>query len=138
MTPALAHGSVADWDVTRAVTEPSPASDCETKWNWSLVPQMSPPPPWTVHVPAPSTVWAPAGVAPPTSVQVQPFGQSAGGGGAPAATATVSNVTALVVPELCEVTARPATIAAEVVSVTLDPATGVHVPPSADVYAVNA
>src|SRR5215472_12901474 len=120
MTPALAQGLVADWEVTRAVTGPSPAIDCEMKWNWSLVPQMSPPPPWTVQVPGPSSVWAPAGTAPPTSVQVQPFGQSAGGGGAPAATATLSNVTALVVPELCEVTARPASIVAPTVSVTLD------------------
>src|SRR5437660_2594554 len=137
MTPAFAHGSVALCAVTRAVTGPSPASGCETRWNWSLVPQMSPPPPWTVQVPLASSVWAPAGVAPPTSVQLQPLGQSAGGVGAPVATATVSNVTALRAPALCDVTARPASIAVAAVIVTLDPATGVHVAPSAEVYAVN-
>src|SRR4030088_2885600 len=107
MTPALAHGSLLPWATTLALTAPFPASGCETRWNWSAVPQMSPPPPSTVHVPLTST-WSPDGVAPPASPQLQPPGQRTGGGGAVVATLTVSNVTVVVVAVLWDVAAMPA------------------------------
>src|SRR5258706_15207418 len=51
---------------------------------------------------------------------------------------TVSNVTVHRAPPLCEVTARPASsVPLRLASVTTDPATGVQVTPSAEVYAVN-
>ena len=51
MIPALAQGSVAVWEVTRATTVPSPARVWESYWNWSAVPPMSDPDPLTVNTP---------------------------------------------------------------------------------------
>src|SRR5206468_6848945 len=93
----------------RALTVPSPASGCDTKWNWSPVPQMSPPPPCTVQV-EPFRDCVPAGVAPPTSAHVHPLGQALGGGGALLATLTVSSTTVPSVFATCELTAIPASI----------------------------
>jgi hypothetical protein len=129
MTPAFAHVFVLPCPITRAVTVPSAASGCQAKWNWSLVPQMSPPPPWTVHV-APFTDCVPAGVAPPTSAHVHPDGQPAGG---ELPTLAPVNVTVLAASVLCDVTASPASMAPLTDSVAVEPATGVHVIPSADV-----
>src|ERR1041385_8061313 len=136
MTPALAQPSVLVCAVTRALTVPSPGSGCETNRNWSLVPQMSPPPPCTVHVP-PFSDWVPAGVAPPTSAHVHPLGHAPGGGGALLVRPTASNVTVLSASVSCDVTARPPSMPPLRPSVTVEPATGVHVLPSLDVYAVN-
>src|SRR5215472_12585942 len=77
ITPALAHPSVFVWEVTRALTLPSPGRFVPAKWNWSDVPQMSPPAPWIVHVPLLSD-WVPAGVGLPMSAQLHPLGQAAG------------------------------------------------------------
>jgi hypothetical protein len=52
-------------------------------------------------------------------------------------TTTLSKVTALAAPVLCEVTASPASIEPLTPRVTEDPATAVQVRPSAEVYAVN-
>src|SRR5215471_2276978 len=133
MTPVLAQGSVLAWDSTRALTVTSPVTGCEAKWNWSEVPQMSPPPPCTVQVP-PVTVWPPAGVAPPTSAQVQPPGQLMV---EPAVTATLSKVTVLPAAVLCEVTARPASIDPLTLIDIAEPPSAVQVAPSIDVKAVN-
>src|SRR5437660_4999195 len=134
MTPAFAHAFVLPCAVTRAVTVASPATGSVARWNWSLVPQMSPPPPRTVRV-VPLTVCEPAGIALPTSAHVHPPGQPPGG--APAPTATPVNVTVPAACVLCEVMARPACMAPLTLSVTLEPGTGVHVSPSLDVEAVN-
>ena len=74
MTPALAHGSVAVWEVTWAATVPSAARVWLTNWKASDVPQMSPPPPLIDQVEPVSVCW-PRGRAPPMSEQVQPVGQ---------------------------------------------------------------
>src|ERR1700686_4973348 len=89
MTPALAHGSLADCVATRALKEPSAANDSDMRRKESDVVQMSLPPPWTVQVPALSDC-APAGVAPPMSWQVQPLGHAPCGGIDPRVTATWS------------------------------------------------
>ncbi|MBV9542936.1 MAG: hypothetical protein JOY61_00985, partial [Chloroflexi bacterium] len=57
--------------------------------------------------------------------------------GAPVPIVTVSNVTVLSAPVLCDVTARPASTVPVIEMVTLEPAIGAHVTPSVDVYAVN-
>src|SRR2546430_17700612 len=119
MTPALAQPWVFPWAPTRALAVPSPATFCDSKRNWSPVPQMSPPPPCTVQLPL-SSDWVPAGVAPPISAHVHPLGQVNGGGGAVGASATSPNATVLSVPELCAVTARPASIASSPTTVPLE------------------
>src|SRR5258708_37977234 len=131
MTPALAHGSLLPCATTLALTPPFPARGWETRWNWSAVPQMSPPPPSIVHVPLTST-WSPDGVAPPTSAQLQLPGQRTGGGGAVVATLTVSNVAVVVEAVLCDVAAMPASTSPPMPSTWHDPWTYRHETPSAD------
>ncbi|HEY7199659.1 MAG TPA: hypothetical protein VIC57_05585 [Candidatus Dormibacteraeota bacterium] len=70
----MAQGSVALSEATRALTVPSPASDWETRWNWSAVPQMSPPPPCTLQT-LPARPWLPASSGPPMSAHAHPAGQ---------------------------------------------------------------
>src|SRR5438128_1081715 len=122
MIPVLAHGSVLVCETTRALSVPSAASACQTKWNSSAVLQMSPPPPWMVQVPLLST-WLPTGVGLPMSAQVQPLGQAGGGGGALPLTFSVSKVAELSAAVLCELTARPASTVPLVLSATLVPMT---------------
>ena len=55
MTPALALELELVWEVTSALTLPSPTNGADTKWNWSEVPVMSVPPPVMVHVPVPGS-----------------------------------------------------------------------------------
>src|SRR3989440_5632861 len=85
--------------IIRALTLPWAASVCETKGNWSAVPQMSLPPPWIVQVP-PLRDWLPAGKGYPISPQLQPPVQIVGGGGAVVLKLTVSKVAVLIVPVL--------------------------------------
>ena len=49
MTPALAHAFALISETTCALAVPSLARAWEMRRNWSDVPQMSPPPPWTVQ-----------------------------------------------------------------------------------------
>src|ERR1700688_1670681 len=92
MGPALAQALVFCWDVTWAVTEPSALNAWETKCSESAVPQMSPPPPTSFHVP-PLVSWSwPGGRAPPMSPQDHAAGQVFGGGCEPASSATLSKV----------------------------------------------
>src|ERR1041385_5272783 len=121
MTPALAQPLVLPWATTRALTVPSAATFCDAKRNWSAEPQMSPPPPWTVHVP-PLVVCVPAGGAPPMSWHTHRAGQ--GPGNPPAPIATPLNVTVDTASVLCEVTARPARSEPLMPSDTPEPATG--------------
>src|SRR2546421_9713024 len=74
ITPALAQPVVWVCETARALTLPLAASACETKWNWSEVPQMSLPPPWIVQVP-PLRDWLPARAGFPISPQFQPRAQ---------------------------------------------------------------
>jgi hypothetical protein len=69
MTPALAQGLVFVSDVTCALMLPSPASGCETNWNWSAEPWMSLPAPCMVHFPVLNDA-LPASAGPPTSAHV--------------------------------------------------------------------
>ena len=51
ITPALVSGEVLDTDVTSADTlAVGPLTDFQTKWNWSLMAQMSKPPALSVHL----------------------------------------------------------------------------------------
>src|SRR5580700_2234076 len=111
---------------------PSPVAGSSTKRNWSLVPQMSPPPPATVHAPD-ARFCPPAGVAPPMSPQVQPAGQSPGGADAPLVTARWSKTIWLLTVWLLESPPQPASKVPGIASATVDPATTVHVVPSLDV-----
>src|SRR5258706_1144951 len=97
---------------------------------------MSPPAPCTVHTPfATSCVPERAGLR--TSGQVQQAGQAPGGGGALWAIETPANTDVFTCP-LCVVAARPARIAPpRLGSEIVEPAIGVQVTPSAEVYAVN-
>src|SRR5258706_7428368 len=90
MTPALAQPSVLVCEVTCALAAPSPGRFWESKWNWSAVPQMSPPAPCTVQTPF-VTSCVPASAGLPMSWQVQPAGHAAGRGGAPVAIATLAD-----------------------------------------------
>src|SRR5215831_19223619 len=141
MSPALAHGSVLVCEARRALTVASAATDRQTKWNWSNVSQMSPPAPWTVHVP-PLSVWFPTTVGLPTSAQLHPLGQGlAEGGGAGAgprpAIATPSNDAVDVVPAVPEATATPVSAAVGRTTVIVEPGTSVHEAPSGDVAALS-
>src|SRR5260221_13713343 len=108
MTPALAQPSVLVCEVTCALAPPSPGRFWESKWNWSAVPQMSPPAPCTVQTPfATSCVPARAGL--PMSWQVQPAGAAPGGGGALVAVATPATTDVFTCP-LGVGAARPAGI----------------------------
>ena len=98
MTPALAAPSVLVSDLTWATTDPSPASGCDARLNWSDPFQMSAPPPATVQV-VPSNVADPASPGDPTSA----FAQAGWG-----VTATPVNVAVARVALLCAVTASPA------------------------------
>src|SRR2546421_2694006 len=69
MTPVLAQGLVFDCDVTCALMLPSPASGCETNWNWSAELWISLPAPLMVHVPLLSDA-LPASPGLPTSAHV--------------------------------------------------------------------
>src|SRR5829696_7612094 len=51
INPAFAYGLVFSTLVTRATSVASSAIGCDTKWNASMVPQMSEPPPTTVKPP---------------------------------------------------------------------------------------
>src|SRR5262249_51569087 len=74
MTPLFASAPPVGVEVTLAESVVLPATCFATRWNWSEVPQMSAPPPVTVHVPrcrdSPPTTF---GL--PTSRQLQPPGQ---------------------------------------------------------------
>src|SRR5690242_7956187 len=59
-------------DTPRALALPSPAIDCQRKWNWSLVPVMSDPPPVTVQV-VPLNDCPPRWVGFPMSAQRHPL-----------------------------------------------------------------
>src|SRR5579863_7808179 len=108
MSPPLAHALDDVCEKTRAVMLPSAARGCHTKWNASALPQISEPPPVTLHV-LPCRSWAPSGVAAPMSAQLQAVGQeNPGGGYSVAATDTESRVTAEPTPWLWDVTANPA------------------------------
>src|ERR1700682_1233351 len=114
---------------------PSADAGLERKRNWSLTPQMSPPPPCTVQMPL-TTFWPPAGVAPPMSLQPQPTGHRPGGAGAPAVTAIPSMVTCALLVWLYESAPQPASRVPGMEKDTVEPDTGVQVTPSGDVYAV--
>src|SRR5262245_29595238 len=58
---------------------PLPLTLCQMKWNWSLVAQMSLPPPWMAQAP-PLSAWPPAGLGPPMSAQLHPLGHTVGSG----------------------------------------------------------
>src|SRR6202035_3651934 len=89
---------------------------------------------WIVHVPLPYS-WLPAGTpGPPMSAQVKPPGQIDGGGVVTAATFTAAKVAGVVAPVVPVVAASPAREFPEPMSrATLEPSTGVHVLPSAEV-----
>ena len=70
ITPALAQEFVFCWAVTCATTVPLPTSGCDVKWNWSVMFQMSAPPPATVTV-APLTADDPARAGAPMSASAQ-------------------------------------------------------------------
>ena len=107
-------------DPTCATTDPSPASGCEAKLNWSPVPQMSDPPPATAHV-VPSKAALPPCPGDPTSASDQ-----AGWG----ATATPVNVAVARAALLWAVTATPARTVAGSETATSDPSC-VQLTPSA-------
>ena len=123
------------WESRRALTVPLPVSGWLRKRKLSDVPQMSPPPPWTVQL-LPTTYCAPAGIGAPTSWQVQPVGQRLGGGAADGAAVTVSIVSVASADVEPELTARPPTMPAVGPNVTLEPMIGDHDTPSGDVKAV--
>ncbi len=135
ITPAFAHADVLVCEIARATIDPSVGSVCQAKWNASAVDQMSPPPPWTVQVPAVSDC-APVTPVEPMSAQVQPVGHAPGGGPA-LPSVTVSKVTVLSWLVLWDVTARPARIVPVRPRLTLALGMGVQLSPSLDVYAVN-
>src|SRR5579862_459478 len=112
------------------MTLPSPLSDCDTMWNSSEVPQMSPPPPTSLHTP-PDSESEPGGAGPPMSWHVHAEGHP--GDDAAVLTDTVSSVTAEPVPWLWEVMAKPASRGSLRDSTTVEPGTAVHVVPSGDV-----
>src|SRR5438132_3314698 len=98
---------------------------------------MSAPAPRTVQVPAFSD-WLPARAGLPTSAQLQPLGHAGGGGGGGGGGGvvlmlTVSIVTVLRAPGLCEVTARPCRMEPLMLKVTVEPGIAVQVTPSLDV-----
>src|SRR2546429_8837288 len=95
--------------MSRALTLPLAASACETKWNWSAVPQMSLPPPWIVQV-RPLRDWLPAGYGYPISPQLQPPVQIVGCGGAVGLQLGGSKVDVLIVPVRWVVTANRANV----------------------------
>src|ERR1035437_9225687 len=113
---------------------PSAASDCHTKRKLSsVVPQMSPPPPWIVQVPA-DRDWLPgAGATWPISAQFQALGPAPVGATSPALTATESSGTADPVPWLWEVVAIPASSGPGMVSAWVEPGIAVQVLPSGEV-----
>ena len=135
ITPAFAQALVFVWESMRALIAPLPVSGSLKRRKLSDVPQMSPPPPWTVQL-LPTTYWAPAGIGAPMSWQVQPVGQRLGGGAADAAAVTVSIVSVARVDAEPELTARPPTIPAVGPNVTLEPMIGDHDTPSGEVNAV--
>src|SRR5260370_3932411 len=127
ITPALAQGSVLPCVATRPLAVPSPASGCQTKWNWSPVFQMSVPAPCTVQVP-PFNDWSPTTMGLPTSAQPHPLGQGlgegAGEGADPMAPAvTPSNVTVVAAPGTPESPAAPASTSVGSTSVAVAPGT---------------
>ena len=131
ITPAFAHGEVLVWEIARAAIDPSVGRVCQAKWNASAVDQMSPPPPWTVQVPAVSDC-EPVTPVEPMSAQVQPAGHAPGGGPA-VPNVIVSKVTVLSWLELCEVTATPARIVPVRPRFTLALGMAVQLSPSLDV-----
>ena len=137
MTPALAQGDVSVWEVTWALTVPSPAKVWLTKWKASDVPKMSPPPPLIDQVEPVSVCW-PAGRAPPMSEHVQPVGQlKPGGGYSVAVTDTVLKPAvddAVVVRGDGQAGQEGAAQAGH--RLRCEPGTAVHVLPSGEVYAV--
>ena len=87
ITPALDQplaGSVFCRPVTSAITAPSQLKLWLAKLHWSLVPQMSAPPPEIVHAPL-FTDADPASDGAPMSVSLQPGGKPALAGRKPAA-----------------------------------------------------
>ena len=121
-------------DAMWALMLPVPASDCEMRWNASVLPQMSPPPPWTVQV-FPLVDWLPAGVGLPMSEQVHAVGHGGGGGGGGSVglAETASMVTVLRQQLLCAVTAIPASSVVPMLIVVLEPGISDQVVPSAEV-----
>ncbi len=123
------------WVSRRALSAPLPVSGSLRKRKLSDVPQMSPPPPWTVQL-LPVTYCAPPGTGKPMSPQVQPVGQRLGGGAADAVADTVSIVSVARVDAEPELTARPPTTPVVGPNVTLEPMIGDHATPSGEVNAV--
>src|SRR5580700_3007193 len=103
--------------------------------NWSAVPQMSPPPACTDHVP-PDCVCVPAGVGAPMSEHVNAAVQIPDGSVEVEPIATDDTDTVLKAVWECDVTATPPRKLAPKFSATVDPGTWVHVVPSLDVIAV--
>src|SRR5215469_8069585 len=107
MRPALAHGSLSDCWERCALRVPSPDMVCQSKWNSSLVLQMSLPPAWMYQLPL-AYDSLPTSAGPPISPQAQSLGQPAGGGAPVFVSVTALRVAEPAVVALCEVTARPA------------------------------
>src|ERR1700680_4744234 len=101
---------------------------------------MSPPPPLMVQpVPVPLVgVWLPAGVAPPTSWQVQAERQTPAGGCGVLLSTTWAKPRVRGAAVLYDGLAMPASTApVRLLSACVDPGTAVQVVPSGDVYAVK-
>src|ERR1700686_652011 len=132
MGPAFAHALVLLSEARRALSVPSPGKEWKMYRNESAGSQMSPPPAWMVHAP-PARFCAPAGVAPPISVQFHAAMQMPAGCRPVVVSDTVSNLTVPITFALCAVTARPASVLPVMLSTMVDPGTAVQEVPFGDV-----